>query len=270
MKDFLTKKELEKRLDDADEKVTMVRIAKGDNIKLLSTSYTDITPHTFNGKVVGYHVSIKTNVLSLDGDDDVDPIEDTVFVASEIPVEILECQIKDYSNAIDAQNLAKKASLIGIEEETLAHFPVDVDAYLLSKRAFMTALLDEIESASGTLTKEEVLERVHNAAPHDYYSRAAMMEGKMNIIRLFYVGAVLPFDNGFDVATRYVRSTDDGEDKRMDDVVYISSENPVESLEKQVQECNDAAAQSSADKAVYHLLKVDLISDLIKEFEPAD
>lgn len=251
--------------------MTVVRIVKGDNIKLLSTSYTDITPHSFNGKVVGYHVSIKTNVLSFDDDDDVDPIEDTVFVASEIPVELLESQIKDCSNAIDAQSLVKKAHIIGVEEEVLVHFPVDVNAYLLTKRAFMTALKDEIESAAGILTKEEVLEKVHNAAPHDYYTRAVMMEGKMNTVRLFYVGAILPFKNGFNIAVRYVRSTDDGEDKRMDDVVYISSENPVESLEEQLQKCNNAiAAQSSADEAVYHLLKADLISDLIKEFQSAD
>lgn len=141
-----------------------------------------------------------------------------------------------------------------------------------------------------TITKEELEEKLDSADEKVICTLAVKKNGAINLISTFWTD-IEPVSNfkgevtGFSVAIKTVMFMPDGDNTAVEDAVFVSSEDPVEPLQKQVQDCNSV---TNADKAyflgfaapslavypipvnVYNQLKSRFLTGLMEEFKSAD
>lgn len=141
-----------------------------------------------------------------------------------------------------------------------------------------------------TITKEELEEKLDSADEKVICSLAVKKNGATNLISTFWtdIDTISNFEGkatGFSVALKTVMFMPDGDNTAVEDAVFVSSEDPVESLQKQIQDCSSV---TNADKAyflgfaapslavypipvnVYNLLKGRFLTGLMEEFKSAD
>lgn len=139
-----------------------------------------------------------------------------------------------------------------------------------------------------TITKEELEEKLDNVDEKVICTLAVKKNGAVNLISTFWTG-IEPVSNfkgeitGFSVAIKTVMFMPDGDNTAVEDAVFVSSEDPVESLQKQIQDCSNVsdkayflgfAAPSLAvypiPASTYNLLKDRFMTGLMEGFKPAD
>lgn len=139
-----------------------------------------------------------------------------------------------------------------------------------------------------TITKEELEEKLDSADEKAICTLAIKKDGTTSLISAFWtdINTISNFKGkvtGFSVALKTIMFMPDGNNVAVEDAVFVSCENPAESLQKQVQDCSSVgdkayflgfAAPSLAifpiPASTYNLLKGRFLAGLKEEFKSAD